>query len=591
MTTISKHTSANPTLLPYFKKERIIMGDTLRKYIADSPIVEQELSAATRHFFKRIKLMRYRSEQERKTFLLDMAFALEDTRIPLQILRTKLHFFLYWHRHLLSTKKAKLANNIDANLSSARGFYVPLSVFLKQAQVFPKDAQVWDFILHAMGQYRPKLLAKLMKKRGLNDLTERQVRAAEQLNHKQLIVFAHFIRLVQEEEAALIELGFTFIRDSIMEKKGALQLAKLLKTFLTEMFPLLTQKMGLVMPPEKLHYDKTIRKAWFDIWTGYCNPFAINKADQDYQNRFANLAEEVVSFDRFIQYVPAYMWWHLNSRVFPTNLIKHLGAGKNIRQFGHYHLMSNRMAHIFCNLCPTTCPPNRALSYAFVKSLGLNDQLAIALGNYLPQGNLGDWHFKTLKTWKPIILKLVAWQEMEMTEHEWVRLFAYIRHCLDEYPDWSIKGRTFNRLSEQAIAWEAENSRRNSRRHIMYWEGAKQEDWNLFQDGQWYTIVQLKNTCELIHESQQLFHCVQSYDFECESGHCSIWSLRVQEKRDLKKANAKQKRAWFSLATIELSADKEIEQIKAAYNAKPKEKYMAMVEEWAKREGLRIMGW
>lgn len=591
METLQDTATVKEKLLSYFEKERINIAKILRLYI-DDKAVQTTLSSGAKHFLKRISLLKYQSEQERKSYLLDMALALEDRRIPVIILRTKLHFFLYWHRTIWKLNKELKKSHIQSKQQTPTGFYIKLNIFLDKAEVLPQNVEVWHFILKTLSEQQPKLLAMLMKKIGLNNLTSRQLRTAERLTTNQLIGFAHFIRLSQKEDEEFIRLGFVFITDGILEEQRAFQSARLLYTFLAEVFPQLMTKVKQVIPAKQFYFSKKIRAPWLNIWAGYSNPNGLGSSNMAYQNRFAELAEEVLTFNQMIQYVPAYIWWHLGSEFFKAPMVEHLGAGKNIRTFQHYHLMSNRMAHVFTNLEPTECQPQQMMSYAFLRSLDLNKTLAGMMVSYLPSGLLLEADFEVLNSWKPIVLKLVLWQDSELTEHQWMGVMAYIRHCLDEYEAWSIKGRTLFSICRQTQLWQEMNSRIAASRQVLYWNRAKQEEWNRFQDGKWYAIVQLLNTYQLVEESRRLSHCVQGYDRDCVRGDCSIWSLRVYVEVEIEIEGKKvKKKEWQSLVTIELSNEGEIEQMKASHNTQPEDKWMEMIGDWAKPEGLKVVKW
>jgi hypothetical protein len=85
-----------------------------------------------------------------------------------------------------------------------------------------------------------------------------------------------------------------------------------------------------------------------------------------------------------------------------------------------------------------------------------------------------------------------------------------------------------------------------------------------------YEIVQIVEGKELFKEGAAQSHCVYSYAADCLSGECSIWSLRKIEDDEIKR-----------LVTIELSADRKIEQARRKYNAMPTEEEKSFIRKWA----------
>ena len=74
-------------------------------------------------------------------------------------------------------------------------------------------------------------------------------------------------------------------------------------------------------------------------------------------------------------------------------------------------------------------------------------------------------------------------------------------------------------------------------------------------------------------------HCVGGYASSCINDRCSIWSLRKisdigQELR---------------IATLEIRTCGDIVQAKARYNKSPSDQYLAIIKDWAEREGLRFV--
>jgi hypothetical protein len=95
------------------------------------------------------------------------------------------------------------------------------------------------------------------------------------------------------------------------------------------------------------------------------------------------------------------------------------------------------------------------------------------------------------------------------------------------------------------------------------------------------TITQIITPAELNREGSAMNHCVASYSYNCTNGTCSIWSMRAWDGENDER-----------LLTIELRHEsRTIAQVRGVRNRKAKPEEMAMVEEWARREKLRVSGY
>jgi hypothetical protein len=85
-----------------------------------------------------------------------------------------------------------------------------------------------------------------------------------------------------------------------------------------------------------------------------------------------------------------------------------------------------------------------------------------------------------------------------------------------------------------------------------------------------FVIVELRSRRDLQLEGISMQHCVATYADDCETGRCSIWSLR-----------------WYDaggrirpLVTIELDANGRLQQAYAKTNQNPAPEYLAMIKNW-----------
>ena len=153
--------------------------------------------------------------------------------------------------------------------------------------------------------------------------------------------------------------------------------------------------------------------------------------------------------------------------------------------------------------------------------------------------------------------------------------------------NFSMKGRTLEALIRDSQEWH--NRIANETKHTKSassWEGTKIREFHLTEGSaekgleKTYSITELLKASELISEGRKMNHCVSSYAGSCQSGRCSIWSLRVTPQYDTIKE---------SLVTIELlNQSRTIVQVRGKSNCRPTEKEKQFVSRWAHQSGLRI---
>ena len=298
-----------------------------------------------------------------------------------------------------------------------------------------------------------------------------------------------------------------------------------------------------------------------------------------------NPTDARLAVTRFFKYLPICVVANLRY-LYHTEIIKHLGYGNNIRTYGNLgQRLSKKAAHIFHNLNNLEMEMENSLLYVHFKSFDLseaaiNNLLTIYRLSFEGVNNCSDEHWASI-TALALFLKNHNNVFLALAEEEQRAIMGYLSHCLQDVAGYSLKGRTLASVQRAADEWYAENARRYYSYNafgLSSWKGAPYQEWNLLgDDNQWYAIFQLTKQTDLDDESAYMSHCVRIYGSICESGYCSIWSLRVRINR-----------FWVRLATIEVSKSKQIVQIKGKYNAIPAEKYLRMIGEWATQEGLSV---
>jgi PcfJ-like protein len=93
-----------------------------------------------------------------------------------------------------------------------------------------------------------------------------------------------------------------------------------------------------------------------------------------------------------------------------------------------------------------------------------------------------------------------------------------------------------------------------------------------------WELIELRSPHELQQEGRAMQHCVGSYAIACRAGSARIWSLRSRRGHVVR-----------PLATIEVRpADGAIVQVRGPNNTAPTRSCAAVIEQWARREGLVI---
>ncbi|MEM7312784.1 MAG: PcfJ domain-containing protein [Planctomycetota bacterium] len=97
----------------------------------------------------------------------------------------------------------------------------------------------------------------------------------------------------------------------------------------------------------------------------------------------------------------------------------------------------------------------------------------------------------------------------------------------------------------------------------------------------WF-IRQIRTKTELVREGREMSHCVGSYDWECDEGQTTIWSMQS-------------KTAPFSrrrVLTIEVDPKKRTVETALGYkNRQPTDEEMAILKKWMEREAVTFGRW
>jgi PcfJ-like protein len=285
-----------------------------------------------------------------------------------------------------------------------------------------------------------------------------------------------------------------------------------------------------------------------------------------------------ISFEQLVKYTPPFAFFTQGYSYSDTDW------SKNIRTI--YPFLTPKEAHIFSNHeyvdLRGHCGQNEENHFyiwsAKVKNLGGNSDLALAIYQFKRQ------NFEDLAFWDAVLRFCVAnepvlqrfYQEHTNT---YSQLFGYLAHKRQEEGNrFDMKGRSLRAVMDQAENWYAQlrQTYRNTHRPDLKWNGAAYKPYELIENDSVYTITQLTDSAALREESNILNHCVWTYDEKCAFGSCSIWSLRIS----INAFNAK------PIATIEVDLQNRIVQAKSVRNAQPNTHHLAIIKEWAAREGI-----
>ncbi len=175
-------------------------------------------------------------------------------------------------------------------------------------------------------------------------------------------------------------------------------------------------------------------------------------------------------------------------------------------------------------------------------------------------------------------LQLTSQQEREILEYcfyhqdnaDVLHMSQWFRFCLEEAvrlgKHFRLRKRNQDRLMTQFRSFCL------ARQEVkgVQWPASPFPSWQESTGEGNFVIVELRSRRDLQLEGISMQHCVATYADDCETGRCSIWSLR-----------------WYDaggrirpLVTIELDANGRLQQAYAKTNQNPAPEYLAMIKNW-----------
>jgi PcfJ-like protein len=267
-----------------------------------------------------------------------------------------------------------------------------------------------------------------------------------------------------------------------------------------------------------------------------------------------------------------------------------VARGESLYQAGAREWLTRKEVHAFLN-APIGLCFDGALWHAIARSTtddaGLAMRIARSKIARTRRGELDFW--RTVARFfclQPVSLEAID----DLGDH--------LAECRRRDPGYSIAWRTLATLNRAMHEWHRdlaaieriEAIRRARARSLgkttagATWAGSPLADWEWLPSdkeakarGERYVIRQLKQTEDLVMESQAMRHCVSSYAYKCMVGHASIWSLRrcTNERID-------------RLLTIEVDTQARAVQVRGVANRLATAAERKLLERRAKARGISL---
>lgn len=262
----------------------------------------------------------------------------------------------------------------------------------------------------------------------------------------------------------------------------------------------------------------------------------------------------------------------------------HMGAGKNIRTAKNLPCkLTKKEAHHFLN-APDHYNIYEAFRWGQIHALGGSTRIASALRETKLMSDFAhnDFCLQVVKFFidHPMLDRVHV---QPIIDYIWNQKFenrtAYegrgvARNMGPVQPNFSMNGRTGDTLLQQVDRWHRQLGKESKGRQLE-WQHSAIKDFRIIkgnkENRKHWGIMQLVNHRELSMEGRAMKHCVASYAHSCAKGACSIWSLSLNDIRQI---------------TIEVSREYQIQQLRGRLNRLPTAAEMAVIKTWATKEGI-----
>ncbi|MCP4137875.1 MAG: hypothetical protein GY754_43335 [bacterium] len=269
-----------------------------------------------------------------------------------------------------------------------------------------------------------------------------------------------------------------------------------------------------------------------------------------------------------------------------------ISRGHSIRRLNIPVQMTRKMEHLFLK-CPDHFTVEEAMRYSQVLAFGGTKTLAKAVLAARLGRDIENDDF-----WRTVIHFFINSPELETSDVNPIVDFLYhtkldkkevftntgIVYLDPPDPGFSMKGRTFFSIMRLVEKWHKELAlTRNSSSYS--WNRQPISEFRFLEQANkaekphcLWTITELLNGSDLNNEGRSMRNCVQSYSSDCSRGLSSIWSMRMEFDKSIKR-----------VLTIEVNPlSRTIIQARARCNMMPGKKAFGVMSKWAKKEGLRI---
>ena len=265
----------------------------------------------------------------------------------------------------------------------------------------------------------------------------------------------------------------------------------------------------------------------------------------------------------------------------------HIGLGYNIRKAIDLPTPITKMeAHHFMK-APDDYNIRAAIRWGQIYALGGDARLANAIRGTLLENNFVNEDF-----WMSVLRWFIA-NPMLDTEHvgpiiDYLqnqrfagrRIFVgpgVVEERGPEQPNLSMKNRDPEALLKAVAAWHRKLGKEKKGENSV-WQSCglpgfeMQEGESNNKNCKIWTIREMLSHKELVADGRALHHCGGSYAHSCSSGHCSMWTMELEDYSGKHK-----------VLTIEVNKSNVISQARGNYNAKAEQKPTNIMARWAQQ--------
>ncbi|MBX3189603.1 MAG: PcfJ domain-containing protein [Labilithrix sp.] len=299
--------------------------------------------------------------------------------------------------------------------------------------------------------------------------------------------------------------------------------------------------------------------------------------DDGWRRAIASLAEHLFALYPMPRFMTsAWLEGELGKVTAAQDWYKLVGRGRSIREAAVPMPITRAMAHRLSSV-PVHLTTIAGLRWAQVASRGGGDDLARAVAETRLGRTLEHEDF-----WTTVIDHFVRHADLDLAHVGPIVDFVHHQKLARRapQPDFSMKGRTNASLLRLVEAWHRELGQhggpsiswRRSRIGELYWLEKRDHD------ARAWTISEIVASEDLVAEGRAMRHCVATYLEPCVQRRRSIWTMRVETERGVRR-----------VLTIEVDLGaRRVLQARRKCNALPGETEREVLARWAAREGLAL---